>query len=69
MDQKTVFYQLFKEDIISVEGKFQDKYCVNQESYDQIQAVLTSGKGEKCQLGPISNFGAKRTIDWRIMAH
>ena len=40
MDQKTVFYQLLEQHINSVSGKFQDKFCVTQESYDQIKEVL-----------------------------
>ena len=60
MDQKTVFYQLLEEHISSVGGKFQDKFCVNQETYDQIQAVLTSGKGEKRQFGPYFKFWCKK---------
>ena len=50
MDQKTVFYQLLEQHINSVSGKFQDKFCVTQESYDQIKEVLATGKGEKSSL-------------------
>ena len=59
MDQKTVFYLLLKEHIYSVGRKFQDRFCMNQESYEQIQAVLTSGKGGKCQFGSYFKFWCK----------
>ena len=60
MDQKTVFYQLLEQHINSVSGKFQDKFCVTQESYDQIKEVLATGKGEKCQFGSYFKFWCKK---------
>ena len=69
MDQKTVFYQLLEQHINSVSGKFQDKFCVTQESYDQIKEVLATGKGRSVNLDLISNFGAKKTIDWKRLVH
>ena len=54
------FCQLLEEHISSVGGKFQDKFGVNQGSYDQIQAVLTSGKGVKCQFGSYFKFWCKK---------
>ena len=60
MDQKTVFYQLLEQHINSVSGKFQDKFCVTQKSYDQIKEVLATGKGEKCQFGSYFKFWCKK---------
>ena len=56
----TVFYQLLEQHINSVSGKFQDKFCVTQESYDQIKEVLATGKGEKCQFGSYFKFWCKK---------
>ena len=48
MDQKAIFYQLLENHISGVTGvggKFQEKFCVSQETYDQIKTVLGTGKG------------------------
>ena len=51
MDQKAIFYQLLENHISGVGGKFQEKFCVSQETYDQIKTVLGTGKGQKCEYG------------------
>ena len=51
---------MLEQHINSVGGKFQDKFCVTQESYDQIKEVLALGKGQKCQFGTGFKFWCKK---------
>ena len=60
MEQKDQFYKLLDDHIEGLNGKFQNKFCITQQVYDDIKAVLSLDKGQKCDSGSYFKFWCRK---------